>query len=58
MKRFLGGKRLQNNDEVTARVQRWIQQPPKTFSETGIKKLQKAGTSALQSTGTKLKSSV
>jgi transposase len=39
MKRFLGGKRFQNNDEVIAAVQSWIHKQPKTFFETGIKKL-------------------
>jgi hypothetical protein len=38
MEGFLGGKSFQNNGEETAGVQRWIQEPPKTF-ETGIKKL-------------------
>jgi hypothetical protein len=37
MKAFLGGKRFQNNGEVIAGVQRWIHEPPKTFSETGLK---------------------
>jgi hypothetical protein len=39
MKRVLGGKRFQNNDEVTAAVQSWIHKQQKTFFETGIKKL-------------------
>jgi hypothetical protein len=39
MKGLLGGKRFQNNGEVIAGVQHWIQAPPKTFSEIGIKKL-------------------
>jgi hypothetical protein len=39
MKRVLGGKRFRNNDEVIAAVQIWIHKQPKTFFETGIKKL-------------------
>jgi hypothetical protein len=39
MKRFLGGKRFRKNDEVIAAVQSWIHEQPKTFFETGIKKL-------------------
>jgi hypothetical protein len=39
MKRVLEGMRLRNNDEVTAAVQSWIHKHPKTFFETGIKKL-------------------
>jgi hypothetical protein len=39
MKRVLGGKRFRNNDEVIAAVQSWIHKQPKTFFETGIKKL-------------------
>jgi transposase len=38
MKRVLGGKRFRN-DEVIAAVQSWIHKQPKTFFETGIKKL-------------------
>jgi hypothetical protein len=58
MKMVLGGKRFRNNDEVIAVVQSWIHKQPKTFFETGIKKLPKFGTSVWQSTGTTLKSSV
>jgi hypothetical protein len=36
---FLGSKRFWNNDEVIAAVQSWIHKQPKTFFETGIKKL-------------------
>jgi hypothetical protein len=54
----VGGKRFQNNGEVIAGVQRWIQVPPKPFFETGIKKLPEGGTSALQSTGAIMKSIV
>jgi transposase len=39
MKRVLGGKRFRNNDDVIAAVQSWIHKQPKTFFETGIKKL-------------------
>jgi hypothetical protein len=39
MKGFLVGKRSQSNGEVIAGVQRWIQEPPKTISETGLKQL-------------------
>jgi hypothetical protein len=39
MKGFLGDKRFQNNGEVIAGMQHCIQEPPKTFFETGIKKL-------------------
>jgi hypothetical protein len=39
MKRVLGGKRFQNNDEVIAHVQSWKHKQPKTFFETVIKKL-------------------
>jgi hypothetical protein len=39
MKGFLGGKRFRNNNEVIAAVQSWIHEQPKTFFETGIKKL-------------------
>jgi hypothetical protein len=39
MKVFLGTKRFQNNGEVIAGVRPWIQEPAKTFPETGIKKL-------------------
>jgi hypothetical protein len=39
MKGFLEDKRFQNNGEVIAGVQCWIHEPPKTFSENGIKKL-------------------
>jgi hypothetical protein len=39
MKRVLGIKRFLNNDEVIAAVQSWINKQPKTFFETGIKKL-------------------
>jgi hypothetical protein len=39
MKRVLGGKRLRNIDDVIAAVQSWIHEQPKTFFETGIKKL-------------------
>jgi hypothetical protein len=39
MKRVLGGKRFRNNDEVIAAVQSCIHEQPKTFFETGIKKL-------------------
>jgi hypothetical protein len=39
MKGVLGGKRFRNNDEVIAAVQSWIYEQPKTFFETGIKKL-------------------
>jgi hypothetical protein len=39
MKGFLGGKRFRNNAEVIAAVQSWIHEQPKTFFETGIKKL-------------------
>jgi hypothetical protein len=39
MKGFLGGKRFRNNDEVIAAVPSWIHKQPKTFFETGIKKL-------------------
>jgi hypothetical protein len=39
MKGFLEGKRFRNNDEVIAAVQYWIHEQPKTFFETGIKKL-------------------
>jgi hypothetical protein len=39
MKGFLGGKRFRNNDEVIAAVQSWVHEQPKTFLETGIKKL-------------------
>jgi hypothetical protein len=39
MKRVLGGKRFQNNDEVIATVQSWIHKQQKTFFETGNKKL-------------------
>jgi hypothetical protein len=39
MKSDLGGKRFWNNDEVSAAVQSWIHKQPKTFFETGIKKL-------------------
>jgi transposase len=39
MKRVLGGKRFRNNDEGIAAVQSWIHKEPKTFFETGIKKL-------------------
>jgi transposase len=39
MKKVLGGKRFQNNDEVIAAVQSWIHEQLKTFFETGIKKL-------------------
>jgi histone-lysine N-methyltransferase SETMAR len=39
IKRVLGGKRFRNNDEVIAAVQSWIHKQPKTFFETGIKKL-------------------
>ncbi|GFG30210.1 hypothetical protein Cfor_11133, partial [Coptotermes formosanus] len=38
MKGFLEGKRPQNG-EFIAGVQCWTQEPPKTFFETGIKKL-------------------
>jgi hypothetical protein len=38
MKRVLGGKRFQNNDEVIAAVPSWIHKQPKSFFETGIKK--------------------
>jgi hypothetical protein len=41
MKGFLGGKRFRNNDEIIAAVQSWIHEQPKTFFETGIKKLPK-----------------
>ncbi|GFG40370.1 hypothetical protein Cfor_00567 [Coptotermes formosanus] len=36
---FLRGKRCQNNGDVIAGVQCWIQKPLKTFFKTGIKKL-------------------
>jgi hypothetical protein len=39
MKGFLEGKIFQNNGDIIAGVQRWIHEPPKTFSENGIKKL-------------------
>jgi histone-lysine N-methyltransferase SETMAR len=39
MKGVLGGKRFRNNDEVIAAVQSWIHEQPKTFFETGVKKL-------------------
>jgi hypothetical protein len=39
LKEFLGGKRFGGNDEVIAAVQSWIDQQPKTFFETLIKKL-------------------
>jgi hypothetical protein len=39
MQGFLGGKRFRNNDEVIGAVQSWIHEQPKTFSDTGIKKL-------------------
>jgi histone-lysine N-methyltransferase SETMAR len=39
LKRVLGGKIFRNKDEVVAAVQRWINKQPKTFFETGIKKL-------------------
>jgi hypothetical protein len=39
MKGFLGGKWFKNNSEVIAGVQCLIQEPAKTFFETGIKKL-------------------
>jgi hypothetical protein len=38
MKGFLGGKRFWNNDVIAA-VQSWLHEQPKTFFETGIKKL-------------------
>jgi hypothetical protein len=41
MKRVLGGKRFWNNDEVIAAVESWMHKQPKTFFETGIKKLPK-----------------
>jgi transposase len=41
MKRVLGGKWFRNNDEVIAAVQSCIHEQPKTFFETGIKKLPK-----------------
>jgi transposase len=39
MKRVLGGKRFRNNEEVIVAMQSWIHKQPKTFLETGIKKL-------------------
>jgi transposase len=39
MKGVLGDKRFRNNDDVIAAVQSWIHKQPKTFFETGIKKL-------------------
>jgi hypothetical protein len=39
MKGYLGGKRFENNGEVIAGVQHWIQEPLKTFFEIGITKL-------------------
>jgi hypothetical protein len=43
IKGVLGGKRFRNNDEVIAAVQSWIHKQPKTFFETGIKKLPERG---------------
>jgi hypothetical protein len=41
MKRFLGGKRLQNNGEVIAGVQRWIHEPPKPSLKLELRSFQK-----------------
>jgi hypothetical protein len=58
MKGFLGGMRFQNNGEVMAGVQRWIQESLKPFLKLKLRSFQKVDTSALQSTGTTLKSSM
>ncbi|GFG35968.1 hypothetical protein Cfor_02932 [Coptotermes formosanus] len=58
MKGFLGGKRFQSNGEVIAAVQCWIQEPPKPSLKLELRCFQQVGTSAFQSTGTTLKSSV
>ncbi|GFG40625.1 hypothetical protein Cfor_06662 [Coptotermes formosanus] len=55
MKGLLGGKRFQNKWRGHCRCAMWIQEPSKTF-ETRIKSYQRVGPSALQSTGTTLKS--
>jgi hypothetical protein len=39
LKDFLGSKGFQDNNEVIAAVRSWIYQQPKSFFETGIKKL-------------------
>jgi hypothetical protein len=58
VKRVLGGKRFRNNDEVIAAVQSWIYEQPKTFFETGIKKLPERWHKCMEVNGTTLKSSV
>ncbi|GFG39843.1 hypothetical protein Cfor_08823, partial [Coptotermes formosanus] len=55
-KGFLGGKRFQNNGDIIAGVRRWIQEPPKTFSGTGINKFPESWHKCVAVNGATLKS--
>jgi [histone H3]-lysine36 N-dimethyltransferase SETMAR len=39
LKDFLGGRKFKNDEEVMTAAQEWLQRQPKSFYETGIKKL-------------------